>query len=206
MSLMKSIIPKYLLSITIIITIFAYFAEYKPLNDFINYVIGSVIIITAFALPLGGVNLIVREWNNIKKRKGEWYLSIWMLVCMAVMSLTGILFGTSQPIYSWLYNNVNMPSGSTIYAITAFFIASAAYKAFRGRNIDAILLLVTAAITMLMNAPIGELIWAPVVPIGKWLSDYAQNTGFRVINIGWAIGLIGLCIRYVFWRERVTGD
>lgn len=206
MSFYKSQLVGFLLSFLIIVTISSYFIQYKPLEDFITLIVGFSVIVVAFSLPIGGINIIKYHLSYINTRKKEWYLSVWLLFCIALVSIVGVFLGTNQPVYSWIYQNVNLPSGAAIYAITSFFIATAMFRAFRVRNIDASLLMICCVIVMLMNAPIGALIWGPIVPIGTWLSNYVQNTGVRVIWVGVAIGFVALSIRYIFGKERtVTG-
>lgn len=202
MSQIRKELVRYIISITMILTIAAYFTDYKPLVDIVNYIIKSSILISAFALPLGAINIVKHNLKDIKDRKGEWYLNIWLIFCIALVSVVGVFYGTNHPIYAWLFENVNLPSGSAMYASAAFFCSSAMYRAFKARNFDASLLLITCTIVMLMNAPIGETIWKPIVPIGTWITDYIQTTGARVFTIGVGLGLIALSVRYIFGREK----
>ena len=49
----------------------------------------------------------------------------------------------------WIYQYLFSPVVSTMFALLAFYVASAAFRAFRAKNLEAILLLVTALIVLI---------------------------------------------------------
>jgi hypothetical protein len=118
------------------------------------------------------------------------------------------------PFY-WIYINIFFPLNSTMFALLAFFVASASYRAFRARNKEATLLLVAATILMLGRVPLGEYIsgWLSLPTgwqlsdISDWIMDFPQIAGQRAIMIGIALGIISTSLRIILGIERTyLGD
>ena len=161
------------------------------------------VIVAAFALILGLINITRIHVNHlIKRTKGQWPYSILLLSVMYIMLILGLIGGTKNPGYNWLYTYIFLPVDATMYSSLAFFIASAAYRAFRARNIEAVILLVSGTIVMLMNAPIGNIIWGGFPIIGKWIMKIPTVAAQRAFLICVAIGTISLGIRILMGLER----
>ena len=58
----------------------------------------------------------------------------------------------------WLFDSAYSPIDMTMFALLAFFVASASYRAFRIRNFEASLLLIAGVLVMLGAIPVGMLI------------------------------------------------
>ncbi|MFQ6053388.1 MAG: hypothetical protein ACE5OO_04065, partial [Candidatus Bathyarchaeia archaeon] len=120
-------------------------------------------IIVNMALALGGVSLIISHIKRIQTRAaGLWVYSAWLLIFLVVSFIAGLAGwamtggGQGNQLYDWIFRYVYTPLGQTLYPITGFYIFSAAYRAFRARNIDAALLLIAGCFVILTNAPIGS--------------------------------------------------
>ncbi len=74
------------------------------------------------------------------------------------MIFFGVFLGTEHTAYAFGFDNILTPLGSTMYAMLAFWIASAAYRFFNVRSAEATVLLISAALVMLGNAPISNTI------------------------------------------------
>ncbi len=161
------------------------------------------VIVAAFALIIGLINISRIHINHLLKRsKGQWFFSLWCLAIMYTMIALGLFGTTKNPGYQWLYNYVFLPVDATMYSSLAFFISSAAYRAFRARNVESILLLSSGVVIMLMNAPIGEIIWTGFPVIGDWIMSVPNVAAQRAIMICVVMGSVSLGIRTLLGMER----
>lgn len=113
-----------------------------------------------------------------------------------------MLWGKDGRVFVWIYDHVFAPCNATMFALLAFFVASAAFRAFRARNIEAALLLGTAIVMMLGRAPIGRALSDSLPDIAQWLLDVPNNGGRRAIMMGAAIGAIATGLRVILGLER----
>lgn len=111
-------------------------------------------------------------------------------------------WGQQGRVFGWIYDHVFVPCNSTMFALLAFFIASAAFRAFRMRNVESGLLLGAAILVMLGLVPIGRQI-SPMLPeIQEWIVDIPNNAGRRAIMMGAALGAIATGLRVILGLER----
>ncbi len=104
--------------------------------------------------------------------------------------------------YKWLFDFVYVPLNSTMFALLAFYIASAAFRAFRARNIEATVLLTAAVIVMLGRVPLGESISERLPQFVNWLMETPNTAARRAIFIGAALGAVATGLRIILGIER----
>ena len=175
-------------------------------------VLSWTLIILPFMLVLGTVTLIQTHVARIRRRAEHWQYSFILFAGILLMVVIGIPFGPQHPIFIWLFNNVQVPMDATMFSLLAFFIASAAYRAFRARTFEASLLLITALIVMMGNVPIGDLFWNTVLSglpwdnglsdTKQWILDNPNLSARRGIILGVSLGAISQSIRILLGIER----
>ena len=173
-------------------------------------VVNWALIIGPFALLLGVGTLLQIHWARITRRSEYWQYSILVFVGVALMLVFGLPFGPNHSVVTWLFNHVQAPMEATMFSLLAFFIASASYRAFRARTLEATLLLVAALIVMIGNAPIGDLIWNKIMPFGEnvpstarqWILDNPNLSSRRGIILGVSLGVISQSVRIILGIER----
>jgi hypothetical protein len=168
------------------------------------------LIIGPFALVIGVVTLVHTHWIRIKRRVEHWQYSYLVFIGMIVMVAFGLPTGPKNEVFEWLFDNVQVPMEATMFSLLAFFIASASYRAFRARTLEATLLLAAALIVMIGNAPIGDYLWNELSPVGEnipstarqWILDNPNLSSRRGIILGVSLGVISQSIRIIFGIER----
>lgn len=113
-----------------------------------------------------------------------------------------LLDSEDGPGLKWLFRNVVVPLDATMFALLAFFMASAAYRTFRARTPEATVLLLVAVIVMLGRVPIGELFYKHMPQVSEWFMMYPTVAAKRGILFGVALGSIATSLRIILGIER----
>jgi hypothetical protein len=103
----------------------------------------------------------------------------------------------------WLYFKLFAPLQATMFSLLAFYAASAMFRAFRARSVEATLLLVSATIVMLGQVPLGDqLTGGTATPVKDFLMNNVVKAAERAIVIGASFGVLATGLRIVLGLER----
>jgi hypothetical protein len=176
------------------------------------------IMILAAATLLGIANLVRINLSRVSRRERDWQYKIVLLVCLFGMFFVGInkfwrldynATGPGTFFNDYLYNYVYVPTQATMFALLAFFIASAAFRAFRIRTPEAALLALAGILVMFGRVPLGNVVlWPPdshgigAGSVAEWLMNVPQLAARRAIFIGAALGAISIGLRVILGLER----
>ena len=161
-------------------------------------------IVAALFCALGVANLSRIHGKRVNLKRDGWPYSIVLFVSMFGFMIISFAVGQGHDLYKNLYNNTIVPLSATMYSILVFYIASAAYRAFRVRTLEATVLLVAATVVMLGKAPIGEAVlgrW--VAELTTWILDIPNTAGMRGIQLGATLGGLAVALRVLLGIERV---
>ncbi len=161
------------------------------------------IVLAAFALVLAIGNLIRHHSTKIRRKKTNWPYSIVTLSGMVAMSIIGFAGGIDpDSLYQTIYLNVLAPLGSTMFALLAYYMASAAYRSFRARSLEATLLLAAAFIVMIGFMPFGQYISPHLPAFAEWIMKVPNMASQRGIMFGVAFGSIATALKIILGIER----
>jgi hypothetical protein len=213
---MKREIPILLTVLCGLAVTWAFFSP-EPLSRAVNQELldwGLIFFSVAFLLGIG--NLVRISLKQISSGHPDRVYKALLLVVLFGYLSVGIaeiegLFGIpegQQDIRDWIYNKVFQPLQATMFSLLAFYIASAAFRAFRARSLEATLLLTAGALVMLGQVPIPD--WIPLAPyIGEYsqriqafLMAYVNAAGQKAIIMGAALGTLATGLRIILGIER----
>ncbi len=103
---------------------------------------------------------------------------------------------------TWLYDYIFVPMQATMFSLLAFYIASAAYRAFRARTVEATVLLATAIVLMIGRVPLGEALWSKFPQLTDWILSTPSMAAQRGVMMGIGLGMIATSLRIIFGIER----
>lgn len=179
-------------------------------------------IIAVFAFFLGGGNLIRIHFSKVYRKREDWGFSVVTLIGFFITLVIGI-FKLGNPegwggsvtapgsLLQEIFRHIITPLSSTMYALLAFYVASASYRAFRAKNREATILLVAAFVILLGRTPFGMMLtgWIPdqlsilqIPNLAVWIMNAPNLAGQRAILIGVGLGVVAMSLRLILGMDR----
>lgn len=193
-------------------------------------------VLAAIAFILGGGNLLKLHLKNVSDRVRGWGYSVILLVSFLATLLIGLgKIGVPPaaqfPTFAWsgayretgtpfwfFFQYAFQPLTSTMFAMLAFYIASAAFRAFRAKNLEASLLLGTAFIILLGRTAAGVALTSWIDPaswdgfryftglrmenLTVYIMAVFNTAGNRAIMIGIALGIVATSLKVLLGMDR----
>lgn len=185
-----------------------YYIPHPVSEDAITNVSKWMQIISGFALFLGLASLFHVHAVKIKRQVPGWGYSLALYVAMIGTIVAGFWSSGEtrtdggQTAFGWLYDYTMVPLQGTMFSILAFFIASAAYRAFRARSREASVLLVSAVVVMMGRVPLGQFLVPWTWDVTQWLLNVLNSAVRRAILIGVSMGAVALSLKIILGIER----
>jgi hypothetical protein len=205
---MRQWLPLKIVLIAGLFMIFQYFVPNDTSDMVYEYAIDWIIIIGIFALILGIWSLLRVNFDKIKRRSENWQYAIITVAGLFFMIIVGFV-PTGNPDsqflanywYTHFFDYIMVPIQATMFSLLAFFIASAAFRAFRARSLLATVLLVAAFIIMVRFVPMGPLS-QPVSDLASWILKVPNLAAKRAIIIGIGLGMVATSLKVLLGIER----
>jgi hypothetical protein len=185
-----------------------------PMNEFAQ-------LVAVLALGLGIYSLTMIHGKTLLRFRSGWFYSLTFFTCMIMMATFGIIVEEpfsreaqiNKDIRSILFVGGLQALEGTMFSIIAFYIVSAAYRAFRVRNAEASLLMAAAFIVMLGQVYAGQFLtnWLPtegalsnlrIETMSDWLLTRINAPAVRAVGFGLGVGLLATALRIWLSLER----
>jgi hypothetical protein len=183
------------------IVLLDFFIDHPVVNRGGAVLTEGALVLAAFAMILGMFNLFSVHAERIRKRESNWAYSAVLVLSLLIVLLFGFRGVESAPV-RWIFRYVYSPLQATIFSLLAFFVLSAAYRAFRIRNWETALFVIAAVIVLLGQVPIGRLMWEGLPALKDWILAVPATAGTRGIILGVALGTIIAGLRILLLMDR----
>jgi hypothetical protein len=168
-----------------------------------------MLVIFAFALLLGVLNISIVHARKIQRLQPGWAYSVIVFVSVLTIAVPGFIsFGEStvqsekrDTIFGWIYKYALNPLQATMFATLAFYVASAAFRAFRAKSLAATLLLSCAVVMLLGKTNIGANL-PYLSDVVDWMMTTLNMPAQRAIIIGVALGAVATSVKLIAGIER----
>lgn len=196
----KRTIPLLIAALVGVLMIATYFVPYT--EKWGADAMDMFIVLASAAMVLGAGNLVLLNLSKISgKHEGWGYASITLLAFFVTLVIgfakigalptpaspgnawSGSVVQDGTPFW-WIFMYVITPLTATMFAMLAFYIASAAFRAFRAKNLEATLLLGTAFVVLLGQIYFGVWVTSFLPDLESYVMGFPEATRTLVLAIG----------------------
>lgn len=218
---MKKMVPLFITFISGAMLILALFVPAPPFPGLEEEFSIWFDLIAVFSFLLGGGNLLRVHLKKVARQERDWMFSLVTVLGFMLMLFLGLFkigandwsanYLASGTAFKWMYDAVFVPLQATIFSLLAFFVASAAFRAFRAKTREATILLIAAFIILIGRTPIGVMMtsWLPksleffhIPNLSGWILSVPNMAGQRAVMIGIALGIISTSLKMILGIER----
>lgn len=210
----KTLVPLLLTLLVGLFMIAEFFLDHAAVALVKDRLTGWAMAIMGVTYVLGLLNILEVNVPHVWKRREGWPYKLVLLAGVGSMLVLGfaprglevgglyVLGEGPDTLFKWIFEHAYTPLNEMMFALLAFFLASAAFRAFRARSLEAGLLLTAAVIVMLGRVGLGAWLsdWFP------WMQDKIMMVpnlaAKRAIMIGAALGAISTGLRVILGLER----
>jgi hypothetical protein len=208
-----------------------------------NSVVGTIAqVLAAFMFGLGIFSIVKIHGTKIMKKQKDWAFSIVLLVALFSMVFLGYgdfhireatktmdfdnptNWGFINMGRDFLFEGLLQQMDAAMFSIIAFYILSAAYRAFRARSVEATILLGTALIVILSLMGVIAYAWDTIIidqhlagkpgqmhdiiqnlklsEVAKWIRGTFQTPAITGIKFGIGLGTLSMALRIWLGLEK----
>lgn len=189
-----------------LLVLLGYFVPLKMLLDIRLLLVQWAIILAAFAVLVGVLNLLGVHWRKIRTRQKGTAYSILLIVSLFASAILGSALGTNNPTLEFFLEAIIIPGEAALMALLAVTLIYAAARLLR-RRVDLMTFIflgvVLVALLVATPLPFGKIPGASFI---EWLlRDNFAAAGSRGILIGVALGALTTGLRVLFGIDRPYG-
>jgi len=187
-------------------------------NEHFNWPLWASIVFFAIGAIMAFIFLLRRIGGAGRAMTGNGiaaalFLALGLVGIFGIVPLQATLFTgltiKEGSIFDWVFQNMFVPLDATMFSLLAFYIASAAFRAFRARSFEATALLIAGCIVMIGRVPLGEQLAVTIsgqtisfASVAGWILNNPNAAAQRGILLGVLLSMVAISLRIIFGIER----
>lgn len=189
------------------------------LTPYKEVIANLLVVVGSFAFGLGLYNLLKFHGKAIVKKQPGWYSGLAFYIAVFAMAMLGLLKtyadapgvkNLTKTLYDITFSGGLTALQSTMFSLVAFYIVSAAYRSFRIKSGEAVIMMVAAFVVMLATVPVGMAMTQGLPAgspfrletIGDWILTVPNMAAQRGMQFGISVGGLAMALRIWLSLER----
>lgn len=191
----------------------------------------------AFLFGLGIYSVVRLHSRRLFRKQTDWFFSLVLLSSIVVMATFGYWNWRLRVInpdlanpenwvwqnytYDLLFEGLLQQMDAAMFSIIAFFILSAAYRAFRIRSVESTVLMASALLMVLSLMGVVEYAWSSLIidritagdpahfannftlfEIARWVREHMMMPSLRALDFGIGLGALAMALRIWLGLEK----
>jgi hypothetical protein len=180
------------------------FVELAALRPIATTVYEWGVLLGAFALVLGVLNVAWVHIRRIVAGDPGWLQSLLLIVSLVAVLATGLLStaGVRSPLVELLFDAIIAPGQATLFALLAFFMAAAAYRYLRIGRSGGVWLLFGVLLVFAVQMPVvNAILPSAIANVVGWVVDVPAMAALRGALLGSAFALLIIAVRYLLTSD-----
>jgi hypothetical protein len=177
----------------------------SPYLNLVGWALTSwAVVLAAFALLLGAYNVLATHLRKVFTRREGWLYSLVLVLSLILVVVAGVLDprGSEGAAISWVFRYVQFPLQATFFALLAFYVATASYRAFQVRRPEGVLMVLAGLIVLVGQSPVGPWLGQALPEAARWIVAVPAMAGVRGILIGVALGTVATGLRLLMGMDK----
>lgn len=189
-----------------LVVLAGYFLEFELLVNLRIVLLEWATILVAVALLVGVINLFTVHWRKISTEPQNRTNSVVLIISMMLtLGLVG-WFGPTAPISLWIFNHIQVPIESSLFAILSVVLIMAGVRLLRRKpNLLSIVFIGTAVVILLMSGPLFGIDLPALADLRTWIGEVPAVAGARGILLGVTLGIVAAGLRILMGADRPYG-
>ena len=189
-----------------LVVLAGYFLQFELLINLRIVLLEWATILVAVALLVGVINLFSVHWQKTSTEPQNRTYSVVLIVSMVLTIGIAGWFGPTHPISLWIFNHIQVPIESSLFAILSVVLILAGVRLLRRKpNLLSIVFIGTTVVILLMSGPLFGIDLPALADLRTWIGKVPVVAGARGILLGVTLGIVAAGLRILMGADRPYG-